>query len=140
MEEVDFEVDEEVNGGVGSTSTVPTDAADVGGRKVEKNPKTRVKGRGHREATEEDRYEGRGGVFESIHQDGGGPARCKFQSIIIFVPKFWSAIEGWIIFITNVHPEAQEEDILDKFSEYGDVSNIHVNLDRRTGFVKVKIF
>lgn len=76
------------------------------------------KGRGFGEQDRETEREG----YDSIEDTGGqGPMR---------------SIEGWIVFVSNIHEEAQEDEISDHFAEYGEIKNIHVNLDRRTGFIK----
>ncbi|XP_074292418.1 RNA-binding protein Y14-like [Silene latifolia] len=83
----------------------------------------KTKGRGFRQEPDAERNSRLTAPdFDSLVSNGGpGPAR---------------SIEGWIILITGVHEEAQEEDLHNVFGEFGQLKNLHLNLDRRTGFVK----
>ena len=41
-----------------------------------------------------------------------------------------------MIIATNIHEEADEDQLQDSFREYGEIKNMHLNVDRRTGYIK----
>ncbi|KAI9347710.1 RNA-binding protein 8A-like protein, partial [Obelidium mucronatum] len=85
---------------------------------------TRKKGRGFDGAADSSRDDTiRAGKFDAV--EGSGSAASAQKSV-----------EGWIILVTGIHEEATEDDVKEKFADFGDIKNIHLNLDRRSGFVK----
>ncbi|KAH6759027.1 RNA-binding family protein [Perilla frutescens var. frutescens] len=128
-EAVDFEpeeddlMDEDIGDGSPNRAAVPRLKSAITGGDSSSAPK-KTKGRGFRdEATAEaDRNARMSARFDSLDSEGGpGPER---------------SIEGWIILVTGVHEEAQEDDLQNTFGDFGEIKNLRLNLDRRTGYVK----
>ncbi|KAG1710255.1 hypothetical protein DVH05_017260 [Phytophthora capsici] len=90
----------------------------------EERPRRVVKGRGSGSAAmDAARYPAESGVFEKLKSSRDHSTALR-------------SVEGWILFVTGVHEEAQEEDVMDAFGEDAQVKDLHMNLDRRSGFVK----
>lgn len=47
------------------------------------------------------------------------------------------AMEGWVIFVAGLNEEVTEEEVEDKFADFGKIREVRMNLDHQTGYVKV---
>eukprot|EP00121_Abeoforma_whisleri_P012432 Awhi_evm1s11475 len=88
-----------------------------------KSKVTSRRGRGFTSEREEDNSK-----YDSItsSKDGAGGGASTEQR----------SVEGWILIVGGLHEEIAEDHIHNHFGEYGEIKNLHLNVDRRTGFVK----
>lgn len=106
-----------------------SDTAMVAEEEDDKPRKTKrtIKGRGSGSAAMDvARYPAETGVFDKLK-----PSTATRDHATAL-----RSVEGWLLFVTGVHEEAQEEDVMDVFGEDAQVKDLHLNLDRRSGFVK----
>ncbi|KAI8907555.1 hypothetical protein DFJ77DRAFT_475910 [Powellomyces hirtus] len=85
---------------------------------------TRKKGRGFQERRGDDQD----GTFSNARFDSLEDGHSAGQA--------QRSVEGWIILVTGVNEEATEEDVTELCADFGEIKNVHLNLDRRTGYVK----
>ena len=112
---------------------------EIGGKDVQelnqlKQAATRRKGRGFAgtgDATEVH------GAYDTLKGDGPGAQRS-IDVCFVCLKSFFERLlfQGWTIFVSGINEEVVEEDMMDKLQEYGKVINMHLNLDRRTGYLK----
>ena len=86
-----------------------------------KSAVTRRKGRGFSSAEDPTALPGIH-HFDILHEESSG--------------RIQRSVEGWILFVTGLHEEITEDDLYDRFADYGAVKAVKVNLDHRTGYVK----
>jgi len=85
-----------------------------------KSHATKRKGRGFNDREGRDDFSKE--KFDTVDGDTAGNAQ--------------KSVEGWVIFVTGIHKEATEDNIEDKFADFGEIQNITLNVDRRTGYIK----
>ncbi|KAJ3021475.1 RNA-binding protein 8A [Thoreauomyces humboldtii] len=84
------------------------------------------------------RKKGRGFQSQRGEDNDGSFANARFEALEEgpSAGQAQRSVEGWIILVTGVNEEATEEEVTERCADFGEIKNVHLNLDRRTGYVK----